>query len=77
MKDRVIELELEEKQSTKQIIIKYLKDNKDPVPIRFLYQQLSGEVNQRGVRQHVFELINEGVIKRVRCPCHISNLYTI
>jgi predicted ArsR family transcriptional regulator len=78
MRNRTIEIELDkEKQSTKQIIIKYLKKEKDPVPLRFIYQLFAGEVNQRGIRQHIYELTTEGIIKKVRCPCHISFLYTI
>jgi predicted ArsR family transcriptional regulator len=76
MRNRTLEIELDDKLTTKQSIIKYLKSEKDPVPLRYIYEKV-GDINQRGVRQHIYELSNEGIIKKVRCPCHISFLYTI
>ena len=76
MRNRTIEIELDNKISTKQSIIKYLKSTKEAVPLGVIYKKFS-HIAQRGVRQHVCELTNEGIIKKVRCPCHVSFLYTI
>jgi hypothetical protein len=76
MRNRTIVTNIPKSLSTKEEIVFFLKSKKEPVPIRSIYAKF-GHLSQRGIRQQVFELTTSGVITKVRCPCHISMLYTV
>ncbi len=58
MRNRTVELDIPEQLTTKEEIVRFLKSKKEPVPIRDIYEKF-GHINQRGIRQHIFELVNE------------------
>lgn len=76
MRNRSITFNIPKVLSIKEEIIKLLMLEKEPLPISYFYNKFD-KVSKRVIREHFKELYEKELIIRVKCPCHVSFLYTI
>jgi len=78
MRNRVIEVELDDtpKKTGKESIINLLKPKNKPLTLRGFYNKITF-INSRSVRRNIEELVHQGILVSIKCPCGHSNLYSL